>query len=86
MHAKYHKINSVWKRDMKNRGAFIPGKFSDPEVEYLAPCRWDWSEKVHGTNIRISWLVPEGADADSPYPEPTRIIGGRTDRANIPSA
>lgn len=79
--SKYHKINSVWKRDEKT-GAFLD-EFSLPEIEYLAPCRWDWSEKVDGTNIRVGWLtearVVDGVAATSKV----RRIGGRTDKAQL---
>jgi len=69
--ATYHKIHSVFKRDQ--RGRFMLGEYSRPEIEYLANSEWLWTEKVDGTNIRI------GIDADNVF-----RIGGRTDRAQIP--
>lgn len=50
---KYHKINSVYKRDMNKNGDFILGKWSNPEFEYLQNLQWEFTEKVDGTNIRI---------------------------------
>lgn len=69
----YHKIHSIWKRDQ--RGKFIQGDWARPELGYLADNEWEWTEKVDGTNIRI-WCSPEVDDI---------IIGGRTDRAQIPA-
>lgn len=70
---EYHKINSVFKRDMSNPSKpFLVGDYSCPEFEYLSNNDWMWSEKVDGTNIRISW---DGKELH---------IGGRTDNAQIP--
>lgn len=68
---KYHKINSLFKRDAK--GNFILGEFSTPEFEYLFENEWIGTEKIDGTNIRIHW---DGQNVK---------IGGRTDNAQIPS-
>ncbi len=50
---EYHKINSVYKRDEK--GKFLLGQWSTPEIEYLKDLPWIWTEKVDGTNIRVIW-------------------------------
>ena len=71
---KYHKIQTVFKRDMANKGKILEGKYSLPEFEYLKDNKWVFTEKVDGTNIRIDWRRGEG-----------RIFGGRTDNAQIPA-
>ena len=68
---KYHKINSIYKRDEK--GKFILGEYSCPEFEYLKDLTWTFDEKVDGTNIRIGF---DGENIE---------FGGRTDRAQIPA-
>lgn len=70
----YPKINSLWKRDFENKSVILPGEFAQPEFEDLRSARWEWSEKIDGTNIRI--FKDEDGDV---------VIGGRTDRANIPA-
>lgn len=70
---EYHKIQSVFLRDEKNNfKSFLYGEFSRPEFKYLADSPWDFSEKVDGTNIRISF---DGIGYQ---------VGGRTDNAQIP--
>lgn len=71
MFQKYHKINSLFKRD--DKGNFIMGQFSCPEFEYLFDNKWLGTEKIDGTNIRIHW---NGEKFE---------IGGRTDNAQIPA-
>jgi hypothetical protein len=51
---EYHKINTIFKRDEKTNRLII-GEYSQPEFEYLANNKWDFSEKIDGTNIRIGW-------------------------------
>lgn len=67
---KYPKIPSVFQRN--ERGEFIQGKFTHPEIEYLEDNRWLGTEKVDGMNIRIIW---DGCGIQ---------IKGRTDRAQVP--
>lgn len=71
----YHKINTLFKRDMANKGKMIHGSWSTPELEYLANNEWEFTEKVDGTNIRIGWEMCK-------HPE----FAGRTDNAVIPKA
>lgn len=53
---KYHKIQSVYKRDPANRcKTFLEGEFSIPEFAYLQDCLWVGTEKVDGTNVRVMW-------------------------------
>jgi len=71
---EYHKINSLYKRDMSKRQApFIIGDYAEPEFELLKDINWEWTEKIDGTNIRIQ-LSKEGVE-----------FGGRTDSAQIPA-
>lgn len=68
---KYPKINTLWKRDEKNKFNIMEGEYSDPEFANIK--RWHITEKIDGTNIRIFW---DG--------EKVRF-GGRTDEAQIPT-
>lgn len=69
---QYHKIQSVYKRDERTH-KFIEGQFSLPEFEYLKDCKWVWTEKIDGTNIRIT--LSNGQ----------MKIDGKTDNAQIPA-
>lgn len=69
---EYHKIQSVYKRDEKTH-KFIEGQFSLPEFEYLKDCKWVWTEKIDGTNIRVSWN------------DGKIKLDGKTDNAQIPA-
>jgi ATP-dependent RNA circularization protein (DNA/RNA ligase family) len=69
---EYPKINTVFKRDMANKGKIIEGEFSEPEFDYLKDNIWIFTEKVDGTNIRVMW---DGENI---------VFGGRTDKAQIP--
>ena len=71
---KYPKINTIFKRDMSNRGRIILGKYACPEFDYLKDNEWLFTEKVDGTNIRIEWKAGLGIK-----------VGGRTDNAQIPA-
>lgn len=66
----YHKINSIFKRDLKTNK--FTHEYSRPEFEYLKDCQWEFTEKVDGTNVRISW---DGNEVK---------FGGRTDNAQMP--
>jgi len=69
---EYHKINTIFKRDMANNGQIIEGEYSESEFEYLKDNQWVFTEKVDGTNIRVMW---NGKDV---------VFGGKTDNASIP--
>lgn len=69
---EYHKIETIFERDEKTK-KLIEGKFRNPTVEFLKDCKWQFTEKVDGTNIRIYW---DGHTVE---------FGGRTDKAMIPS-
>lgn len=71
---EYHKIDTVFKRDPANKHkTLLLGDWSRPEFGYLANNEWAFTEKVDGTNIRVS-TDPAGWR-----------FGGRTDDAQIPT-
>ncbi len=71
---RYPKIQSIFKRHIDGP---LKGKFTDeyslPEFEYLKDNQWVFTEKIDGTNIRVA------------FEEGELRIGGRTNRAQIPS-
>ena len=71
---EYHKINSVYKRDMtKPNAPFVIGEWAEKCFEYLQSNLWEWTEKIDGTNIRIMF---DGENI---------TFGGRTEAASIPA-
>ena len=70
---EYPKIQSIFKRD-ETTHKFIEGQYSLPEFEYLKDNQWEATEKIDGTNIRVTW------DKDLQ----TVTFGGHTDNAQIP--
>ena len=70
---EYHKIESLFERDMNGNKKLIEGNYNNPSVEMCSNLMWDWTEKIDGTNIRVHW------DGHSV------TFGGRTERANIPA-
>lgn len=70
---EYHKIETLFVRDMEGSKKLIEGQYRDEVVEYLKDNKWIFTEKVDGTNIRVHW---DGHCV---------IFGGRTDSAQIPS-
>jgi len=69
---EYHKIQSMFKRDMTDRGRMLIGEWTCPEFEYLAENEWAFTEKVDGTNLRVMF-------------DGERIAyGGKTDNAQLP--
>ena len=71
---KYHKIMSLFKRNMEGDKKFIIGDWTTPEIEYLKDQDWVWTEKVDGTNIRVMWNGKEV------------VFGGRSDDAQLYTA
>lgn len=51
----YHKIETLFKRDMKGTKKLIEGDFLNSTYEFLKDVPWQFTEKVDGTNIRIHW-------------------------------
>jgi len=75
MGMKYPKIVTVYKRDPETKyRTLLEGVYAKPEFEYLANAQWLWTEKIDGTNIRIT-----SQDGQIRF-------GGRTDRAQIPTS
>lgn len=74
---EYHKIDSVFLRDQ--RGRIVEGVYSRPEFAYLADLEWVWTEKVDGTNIRLTYHGGPGFRGDE-----HAHIAGRTDGAQVP--
>lgn len=70
---EYHKIQTLFKRDMENGAKLIPGDWTTPELDFLQNNAWVFTEKVDGTNIRIMY---DGQDI---------VFGGKTDDAQIPA-
>ena len=69
---EYHKIETLFERDLKTK-KLIEGKYRNKTIEYLKDNKWQFTEKIDGTNIRIYW---DGHKV-SYY--------GRTDKAQIPA-
>lgn len=72
MSSSYHKIHSLYKRDMGGSKKLLVGQWSRPEFAYLADSEWTFHEKLDGMNVRV-WAE-----------EGQLRIGGRTDNAVIP--
>jgi len=74
MMSKYHKIQTVFKRDpATNFKTLMEGEYSLPEFNYLTDNEWIWTEKVDGMNIRVY------------FTDDNMIFKGRTDNAQIPA-
>jgi len=56
---------------MEGDKKFIIGEWSTPELAYLKDKDWIWTEKVDGTNIRVTW---DGKEV---------IYSGRSDEAQL---
>lgn len=70
---EYHKIETLFERDMEGNKKLIEGKFRNECVEYLKDNQWIFTEKVDGTNVRVHW---DGHKV---------TYGGRTDNAQMPT-
>jgi hypothetical protein len=71
----YQKINTLWKRDEKNR--IIQGDYSLQEFGYLEDVLWLVEEKIDGTNM--SYDIYFGSDGSINRTE----IHGKTENAKI---
>lgn len=69
---EYHKIETLFERDMEGTKKLIEGKFRNECVEFLKDNKWIFTEKVDGTNVRVIW---DGHKV---------TFGGRTDNAQMP--
>lgn len=70
---EYHKIETLFERDMLGTKKLIEGKFRNECVEYLKDNTWIFTEKVDGTNVRVHW---DGYKV---------TFRGRTDNAQMPT-
>jgi len=82
---KYPKINTLWKRDMANKGAIVEGDYSKEEFENII--NWHFTEKIDGTNIRIIFKkeleILAGVSVGDQKLKTTLKFGGRTDNAQL---
>lgn len=77
----YQKINTIFKRDENN--IIMPNaEFSVPELNWLRNCKFDATEKIDGTNIRIEVVPMQGEDFEITFEVAYK---GKTDNAQIPS-
>lgn len=75
--AEYQKIQTLFKRDERN--IIIPDQFTYPEFDVLKDLKWECTEKIDGTNIRI-----ELESSGNPEDGIIMSFKGRTDKAVIP--
>ena len=75
--AEYQKIQTLFKRDERN--IIIPDQFTYPEFEVLKDLKWECTEKIDGTNIRV-----ELESSGNPEDGIIMSFKGRTDKAVIP--
>ena len=68
----YHKIETLFERDMEGNKKLIEGKYRNECVEFLKDNQWTFTEKVDGTNVRIIWNGHKVS------------FGGRTDNSQMP--
>lgn len=68
---KYHKINTLYKRQTEKPCKIIIGDYSEDYFDNIK--YWSVDEKIDGTNIRFT------------FDEQIVEFGGRTDNADIPS-
>ena len=78
---EYQKIQTLFKRDEKN--VIIPTELTLPEFGYLKDCKWEATEKIDGTNMRVE-LTPE-IDDNGELVNLLIEFKGRTDNAQIPA-
>lgn len=80
----YHKIQTLFKRhqDGPKKGKMIRGQWTTPELEYLAGNKWEFTEKVDGTNIRVGHYGMFNMHGKHTF---NKIdLRGRSDNATIP--
>jgi hypothetical protein len=69
---EYVKIPNIFVRSEETK-KLVRGEFSSPTLEALQNIRWEFTEKIDGTNIRVCW-------------DGHRVtFAGRTERASIPA-
>lgn len=70
---EYGKIDTLFERETDGSKRILEGVYRSDAVYYLANNRWEFTEKIDGTNIRVHW---DGHKIN---------FGGRTNRAQIPT-
>ena len=83
----YQKINTIFKRDENN--IIMPdAEFAIPELEWLRNCKFDATEKIDGTSIRIEvmpYVVNKAAGHGwDPCYAFEVFYKGKTDNAQVP--
>lgn len=82
----YQKINTIFFRD--NNNVIMPyAGFVQPEFEYLRNCKWEATEKIDGTNMRIEvkqYPTYEDGTQNINGVKFSVEIKGKTDTADIP--
>src|SRR3990167_10639777 len=81
----YHKIQTVFLRDpATNFKTLLDGQWAEPEFGYLANNEWVFTEKVDGTNIRVTFTPAPVPSVPGEHVSGIKF-GGRTDDAQIPT-
>jgi len=70
---EYHKIETVFNRDIDGTKKLIEGDFRSETLEFLKDCEFEWTEKCDGTSMQAFW---DGH---------TVTINGRTEKSQIPA-
>lgn len=70
---EYIKIETPFERDTEGSKKLIENKWRNETVRYLRGAKWQFTEKIDGTNISIVW---DGHKVE---------FHGRTERAQIPA-
>lgn len=76
---EYQKINTLFLRDEKK--VIIPSSFTCDEFEYLKDCKWECTEKINGTNIRV--YISREYDGEDDWLYGVSFMG-RTNNSTIP--
>lgn len=81
----YQKINTIFKRD-ENNIIMLDAEFSVPELNWLRNCKFDATEKIDGTNIRIEVTPEKFYICPDVYADVFSVeYKGKTDNAQIPA-
>lgn len=70
---EYIKIDTPFERDTEGSKKLIENKWRNETVRYLRSAKWQFTEKIDGTNISVVW---DGHKVE---------FHGRTERAQIPA-
>jgi hypothetical protein len=81
---EYQKINTLFKRDENN--IIIPDEYTFEEFDYLENVKWECTEKIDGTNMRVElYPIPIEVGCHFGFKGWDFEFKGRTDKANIPT-